>query len=253
MNNTIEYYTKYIKYKEKYLKLKNNLPIQKGSGAYESTLISFMLSIYFNNKQFNFSSDGCNWGEYNQYGMLTRIHKKSDYVFTVTSNEKEEESSNTIFDFDHLNIENTLEHILHLYEKFNILELRPYNKEHTLVVACGNYRVDNSNFGKSYNVTSRPKFNLLHSHKNCYTIDASLTANPSTLSNFDSESKYGNLPDNAFTSIIFEGGGNPRDNPNEIKRLLNKKALSFCIYMDIEKGYRVYSCFDNDNYIIYAD
>ena len=71
--------------------------------------------------------------------------------------------------------------------------------------------------------------NKYHNHTDVFTIDISLVANPSIVSNFNAESHYKTIPDNSFDIIIFEGSGEPSENSNEIKRLLNKNNLSYGI------------------------
>jgi hypothetical protein len=136
------------------------------------------------------------------------------------------------FDFNQLVIKNHKFDIYTIYRERQYLELRPYNGEKVLIIACGNRRLDNGNLD-IINNNSHPKeeqidFNLYHSHDNAYTIDMSLTANPSIVSTWE-EKTFTTIPDNSFDFILFEGGARPHSNPDEIERLLNKNNYSMCI------------------------
>jgi hypothetical protein len=78
-----------------------------------------------------------------------------------------------------------------------------------------------------------------------------LVANPSIVAEFNGHIIFETIPDNSFDIIIFEGGGDPNDNPLEIKRLLNKNNLSFCICNSVIDGKMIiYSYWSDNKYII---
>lgn len=159
-----------------------------------------------------------------------------------------------------LDINNDVEKITNIFTRANYLELRKYNGEKTLVIACGNRRIDDTNLNlyqsdTNYeyaidNIHNRINDNQYHSHRNAYTIDMTLVANPSIVAEFNGTLNFSlSLPDNSFDYIIFEGGGRPWNNDSEIQRLLNKNNLSFCI-CNGEGGYIVYSYYDYGQYHI---
>jgi hypothetical protein len=154
-----------------------------------------------------------------------------------------------VFNLNNLVINN--EKIKEIYNEHHYLELRKYNNEKKLIVGCGNRRLDDRNL---HQCTTELKCNqifenIYHSHTDAFTIDLSLLANPSIVARFSEESFFATIPDNSFDIIIFEGGGGPEDNPDEIKRLLNSKNLSFCIGMD-DGIYRIYSYWREQDYTI---
>ncbi len=156
------------------------------------------------------------------------------------------------FNLHELKIDNKLKDIAHIFKESKYLELRKYNGEKKLVIACGNYRLDDRNLDicLSENDCDQTFENKYHSHRDCYTIDLSLVANPSIVSNFDNPNIiYKTIPSNSFDLIFFEGGGEPNTNPNEIKRLLNSNTNSFCLAMN-EGKYIVYSYWFEGRYII---
>jgi hypothetical protein len=133
------------------------------------------------------------------------------------------------------------------------LQLRKYNGEKKLLIGCGNYRLDDrgGNPFVETEYSSKIHENKYHSHRDFFTIDLCLYANPSIVSTFDNNNKiiYTTIPDNSFDLIIFEGGGEL--NPDEIKRLLNKNTNSYCIYyLEKKTGIPyVYSYVNDGSYI----
>jgi len=148
---------------------------------------------------------------------------------------------------DKLIIKNDLEYIRDIYNKYNYIELRKYNNEKTLIIGCGNVRLDNSNLDicSIQNDCDRIKENKYHSHDNCFTIDGSFVANPCIIGTFNDKSIFNTIPNNSFNYIIFEGGGVPSSNDKEIQRLLKNDELSYCIDND-----KVYSYYYNGIYRI---
>lgn len=70
-----------------------------------------------------------------------------------------------------------------------------------------------------------------------------------SLQNSKKDIIFRTIPDNSFDIIIFEGGGEPSDNKNEIMRLLNKNNTSFCIYNNEEEGkYTIFSYWSDGRY-----
>jgi hypothetical protein len=144
-------------------------------------------------------------------------------------------------------IKNNLSYIKDIFDQYKYIELRKYNGEKTLIIGCGNRRLDNCNIDicNKPNKCDRIQHNNYHSHDNCYTIDASTVANPSIIGKFDKDIIFKTIPDHSFNYIIFEGGGIPSSNNNEIKRLLKDDELSYCIDND-----NIYSYYKNGEYII---
>jgi hypothetical protein len=154
------------------------------------------------------------------------------------------------FNFNDIHIENTLEDIRTEYIRNKYLYLRPYRGEKTFIIGCGNNRLDCANItNKNSSECELLKFNSYHNHRDAYTLDLTLVANPSIVANFNKDLRLEKIPNNSFNFIYFEGGGNPEDNPDEIQRLLNRYTTSMCIGM-IDGKYYVYS-FWNDG-IYYA-
>ena len=133
--------------------------------------------------------------------------------------------------------------IKQIYERYGYLELRPYNGEKKLIIACGNTRFDFDYLYTAENTDNRVvrtiTSNKYHSHWDAYTIDMHLGANPSILGTWDADTFFRTIPDNSFDLILFEGGGEPSDNDAEIQRLLNKNSVSFCI-AQLDKVYSYY-------------
>jgi hypothetical protein len=154
------------------------------------------------------------------------------------------------FNFNDINIENTPEEIEEEYKKNGYLYLRPYRGEKTLIIGCGNNRLDCSGvLNRNIEMCDLNDSNLYHNHRDAYTLDFTLVANPSIVANFNGDLRLSKIPDNSFSYILFEGGGNPADNPAEIQRLLNKYTTSFCIGCD--KAYYIYSVWLDGVYIKY--
>lgn len=154
------------------------------------------------------------------------------------------------FNFNDIDIENTFDVINEEYTNNGYLYLRPYRGEKILIIACGNHRLDCSNY---INLNTEDcdllDYNIFHNHREAYTIDKDLVANPSIVAYFDNDLYLEKIPDNSFNFIIFEGGGRPQDNPDEVKRLLNKNTISMCIGME-EGEYYIYSNWDRGEYNI---
>jgi hypothetical protein len=154
------------------------------------------------------------------------------------------------FNFNNIIIENTFDVIHEEYVNNRYLYLRPYRGEKIFVIACGNNRLDCSNYTNlNLEDCDLLDYNILHNHREAYTLDKDLVANPSIVANFNNDLYLEKIPDNSFNFIIFEGGGDPNHNPAEIQRLLNKNSLSMCIGME-EGDYYVYSCWDRGEYRI---
>ena len=141
-------------------------------------------------------------------------------------------------DLNNLLIINTPEDIIENFKQNNYLELRPYNGEKRLIIACGNKRLDDGNTDKITYMDKTIELNKYHSHRDAYTIDLFIGANPSIVSQWGDVKIYTNLLNGIFDIIIFEGGGSAKDNVNEIKRLLNPNNLSFCIET-VEGDYKI--------------
>lgn len=155
---------------------------------------------------------------------------------------------NNCFNFNDIVIENTLDVIQEEYQRNNYLYLRPYRGEKIFVIACGNNRLDCSNFiNRNIDECELLHYNMYHNHRDAYTLDLTLVANPSIVANFDADLRLEKIPDNSFNFIIFEGGGIPDDNPDEIQRLLNRYNTSMCIAM-IDGHYYVYSYWSDGVY-----
>ena len=154
------------------------------------------------------------------------------------------------FNFNDIHIENTLAEISSEYIRNNYLYLRPYRGEKIFIIACGNNRFDCSNFTNKNSVECELlHYNIYHNHRDAYTLDFTLIANPSIVANFNADLRLEKIPDNSFNFIFFEGGGNPDDNPHEIQRLLNKYTTSMCIGM-MNGHYYVYSFWSDGEYNI---
>ena len=174
----------------------------------------------------------------------------SSREFVVFTPDCDLQHDENCFNFNDIDIENTFDVINDEYDKNGYLYLRPYRGEKILIIACGNHRLDCSNY---INLNTEDcdllDYNILHNHREAYTLDKDLVANPSIVAYFNSSLYLEKIPDNSFNFIIFEGGGNPDDNQAEIQRLLNKNSLSMCIGM--ENGeYYVYSCWDRGQYTV---
>jgi len=154
------------------------------------------------------------------------------------------------FNFNDINIENTLTIIQDEFIRNNYLYLRPYRGEKIFIIACGNNRLDCSNFiNRNIDECELLHYNIYHNHRDAYTLDLTLVANPSILADFNADLFLEKIPDNSFNIIIFEGGGLPQDNPHEIQRLLNRYTTSMCIYM-YDGRYDIYSHWTEGRYII---
>jgi hypothetical protein len=154
------------------------------------------------------------------------------------------------FNFNDINIENTLDEIEDEYKKNGYLYLRPYRGEKTLIIGCGNNRLDCSGIiNRNIEKCDLNHSNLYHNHRDAYTLDFTLVANPSIVADFNKDLQLSKIPDNSFSYILFEGGGNPDDNPAEIQRLLNKYTTSFCIGCD--EVFYIYSFWLDGVYIKY--
>lgn len=148
-------------------------------------------------------------------------------------------------DLQKLSIKNNLEDIKHVYESNKYIQLRQYNNEKKLIIGCGNGRLDCGNLEPCHSESYKVNYDKYHIHEDAFTIDLTLIANPSIISEFNQLSSYLTLPDNSFDLIIFEGGGDPKDNPKEIKRLLNNKTNSFCININ-----KIYSQYKDGRYFL---
>jgi len=161
-------------------------------------------------------------------------------------------TDNNCFNFNDLHIENTLEEIDAEYLQNRYLYLRPYRGEKTFIIGCGNNRLDCSNIlNRNSDKCDLFHSNLYHNHRDAYTLDMTIVANPSIVAEFNRNLRLSKIPDNSFYFILFEGGGNPQDNPHEIQRLLNKYTTSMCISISPEIGYYIYSVWSNGVYTIY--
>ena len=181
---------------------------------------------------------------YDIYGndIINFIKSKDKYI-----NHSRDFYTEKINHIESLVIKNDLLYIKDIYNKYNYIELRKYNGEKTLIIGCGNTRLDNRNIEicKIKNECNRIDENKYHSHENCYTIDATVVANPSIIGTFDEQTIFKTIPDHSFNYIIFEGGGDPSSNDIEIKRLLKQDELSYCINNEV-----IYSYYKEGNYQI---
>lgn len=219
--DNLHYQKKYLKYKTKYLELKNQI----GKG-YSDTLKDFIIRTSME--------------------IFNQFNSPPTVVFTPECNLLTDKSC---FNFNDINIENTLEDIEDEYKKNKYLYLRPYRGEKTLIIACGNNRLDCSNLrNRNSETCNLTHSNLYHNHRDAYTLDLTLVANPSIVANFNRDLILSKIPDNSFSYILFEGGGDPNENPAEIQRLLNKYTTSFCIGCD--ESYYIYSMWSNGEYTI---
>jgi hypothetical protein len=156
------------------------------------------------------------------------------------------------FNFNDLHIENTLDAIEDEYLKNGYLYLRPYRGEKTFIIGCGNNRLDCSSiFNRNRDECDLFHSNMYHNHRDAYTLDLTLVANPSIVADFNEDLRLSKIPDSSFNFIIFEGGGDPRDNPMEIQRLLNRYTTSMCISISPEIGYHIYSVWSDGKYSVY--
>ena len=154
------------------------------------------------------------------------------------------------FNFNDIVIENTFDDIQLEYQRNGYLYLRPYRGEKIFVIACGNNRLDCSNFiNRNIDECELLHSNIYHNHRDAYTLDLTLVANPSIVANFNADLQLEKIPDNSFNFIFFEGGGTPDDNPDEIQRLLNRYTTSMCIAM-LDGTYYVYSYWSDGVYYI---
>ena len=153
-----------------------------------------------------------------------------------------------------LDISLKLNEIENIFKMYNYVQLRPYKGEKILVIGCGNRRLDylgNSlptEFTNEEEIKNKRLYDINHSHYNEFTIDLTLVANPSIIGNFDENTKFETIPDNSFNLIYFEGGGNPKINEDEIKRLLDNRTTSFCIGMKDGKYY-IFGHYENGEFI----
>ncbi len=143
-------------------------------------------------------------------------------------------------DLNNLTVINNYETIKNIFEHNNYIELRPYNNEKVLIIGCGNKRLDCGNLLPCHDDEFKIDYDLKHSHENTYTLDMTLVANPSIVSYFNNNTRLNTIPNHSFELIIFEGGGYPSSNPEEIRRLLKNTTNTFCIGMN-EGKYYVYS------------
>lgn len=220
---------KYLKYKKKYLDLKNNTNsspnINKKGGEYlekNDDVIKFIL---------------------NNVSTIDEYYNSDEIIGKFTPGEL----------FYGLNITMKLEDMEKIYTENKYIQLRPYQGEKILTIGCGNRRLETANAEPYLNnktqIDDKRNYDRYHSHHNEFTIDMTLVANPSIVCNFNSDSKFTTIPDNSFNLIYFEGSCDPEINRNEIKRLLNNKSTSFCIGMNNGK-YCVYSYYSDGEYYI---
>ena len=148
---------------------------------------------------------------------INQTNEQNVYKYFTPSNDV-----NGIYNFNELKIINSMKYISNIYNKNGLIVLRPYNGERTLIIGCGNGRLDYDDI-----------YYDQHCHKGAYTIDMLLVANPCIVGIWDKNMLLVDLiPDNAFELIIFEGSGHPSYNYREIHRLLDKNNLSMSIAMD---------------------
>ena len=205
------YKSKYYKYKTKYLKYKKLV-----GGDYKNSIIKYIID---------------------KGSVISRDFNNIDQ---------------TIFNLNNLFITHDLETIKDIYEKYGYLQIRKYNNEKKLIIGCGNRRLDNRNLDKCLIESSCNQIheNIYHSHNEAFTIDMTILANPSIIGEFAPHINFSSIPDNSFDMIIFEGGGEPKVNPDEIKRLLNKNNYSFCICQDDYGKDMIYSTWRDGKYSI---
>jgi hypothetical protein len=87
--------------------------------------------------------------------------------------------------------------IREIYAKHEVVRLREYAGERTLVVGCGNSPFL---FGASLGDKTQPTF-CMSSHEGCYTVNVDLGMNPSVVMEFG-EQDFVHLP--SFDKVVFE-------------------------------------------------
>ena len=225
----LKYKSKYLKYKSKYLKYKNNLElINLHGGKYNKS--DDIIINYIREKALKISQ------EFNSKKLINTY--KPDSIFYG------------------LNISMHFTDIQTIYDKYNYIQLRPYQGEIVLVFGCGNRRIDTANIEETLHdfksINEKRNYDIYHSHYNEFTIDITITANPSIIANVNDKSTFPTIPDHSFKLIYFEGGASNKINVNEIKRLLNNKTCSFCIVMN-EGIYYTYSYYLEGKFFIKND
>ena len=223
MNN---YKQKYLKYKQKYLESKKNIiltDLHGGSYSEENDKVikyvkekSLLIDSFYNSEEF--------FSKYNPESI-----------------------------FYGLDISIKLDDIKTIFDKHNYVQIRPYQGETVLVIACGNRRIDSANLLPDIDdldlINYKRNYDVSHSHYNEFTIDLSLLANPSIISKVNMTSTFLTIPDHSFKLIYFEGGGVSNINVNEIERLLSNKTSSFCIIMK-DGVYHVHSYYIDGKFFI---
>ena len=177
------------------------------------------------------------------YKMSKKIHIFNDFLSDAYEHDKYPFVKR---DLEKLDITNDLTTIKKIYNFNHYLELRKYNHEKKLIIGCGNLNGMSDGYLRKCTKETHDLVLKYHSHKDAFTIDLTSLVNPSIIGEFGRLTKFPTIPDNSFDIIIFEGGGDPRDNPEEIKRLLNKNSLSFCLEMT---NY-IYSYWREGKYVI---
>lgn len=184
------------------------------------------------------------------FNYVKEMSKKIDNFFNSNDNINKYEPSNIFYGLD---ISLELNEIKNIYDNYNYVQLRPYKGEKILVIGCGNRRLDylgNSSpteFTNEQHMKDKRLYDINHSHYNEFTIDLTLVANPSIIGKFDENTQFVTIPDNSFNLIYFEGGGDPKKNEEEIKRLLDSRTTSFCIRM--KNGiYNIYGHYENGEF-----
>lgn len=112
-----------------------------------------------------------------------------------------------------LSIDNSIEQIDEIYQKYGVIQMRKYKNEETLVLGCGNDPI----FFESYECAYRKEYHdpmnkdkyflkerIKHLHPDCYTVNPDIGMNPSIVGSFGIN-KMDFLPQNSFKKIIFEG------------------------------------------------
>ena len=192
--------------------------------------------------------------KYLKYKAKYHSEKKNliDYIKEKSALIDSGYNSNIFFnqhDLNKLDIKDTYDNIKGLFERVNYIQLRPYNGEKTLLIGCGNIRLDCGNLHKCDTDSEKLLYDNYHTHENTYTIDPALVANPSIVSYFKNGVNFFTIPDHSFDLIIFEGGGDPSMNSYEIQRLLKNTTNTFCIKMT-EGRYDVYSYYFEGQYFV---
>lgn len=216
-------YSKYKTNKDKYLNLKGGTLIAYG---FEKEL----LDLYTDFTQ-KYDIDA-----YIDKNLFIHDSNRVDN-YPLTNNEQLEniEDLNKL-DTTKLLISNSFDTIKAIYNEHGVIQLRPYSGEPILIIGCGNfplaYYERPINLGADHNRESYYGINSSyrswgsHHHTMSYTINISLGANPSIVSDFSKQSYKELIPDGSFAIIAYEGVQLQTVPQDEITRLLMIKGIA---------------------------